>query len=227
MLARLHWSKFCPSDFSNLAVLRRRCRLGFRDMRSVLIALLVGQATALRVPAAALRPAFAARPAVTARRTPPPRALSPSGIDGLSLTEQAQAVAGIMVALGVGSVAVTAAFEAIGEALPVGWGTSAVKGTSLLGGAFMAAGYAHFALPAAYEAIFPPPGTWGWWYLPGSASFHIAWTGAAECIGGAGLLAGGALDALGVSLGDRARPLRQVSPDLSPDLSQPAPDPRP
>ena len=114
-----------------------------------------------------------------------------------------------MVALGVGSVAATAAFEAVGEALPAGLGTSAVKASSLLGGVFMAAGYAHFALPMAYEVIFPPPGTWGLWYLPGSASFHVAWTGVAECLGGAGLLAGGALDALGV--GDRARPLRQLS----------------
>ena len=171
---------------------------------ALLITLLVGQAAALRVPA--LRPAVAGR-----RRTPPPCALSPSGIDGLPLTEQAQAVAGIMVVLGVGSVAATAAFEAIGEALPVGLGTNAVKATSLLGGVFMAAGYAHFALPVAYEAIFPPPGTWGWWYLPGSASFHVTWTGAAECLGGAGLLTGGVLDAFGVSLGDRARPLRQLS----------------
>lgn len=169
-----------------------------------LITLLVGQAAALRIPA--LRPAAAAR-----RRSPPPCALSPSGIDGLPLTEQAEVVASIMVALGVGSVAATAAFEAVGESLPAGLGTSAVKASSLLGGVFMAAGYAHFALPMAYEVIFPPPGTWGLWYLPGSASFHVAWTGVAECLGGAGLLAGGALDALGVSLGDRARPLRQLS----------------
>jgi len=37
----------------------------------------------------------------------------------------------------------------------------------------------------------------GVWQLPGSAEFHVAWTGVAEIAGGAGLLIGAAADALG------------------------------
>ena len=141
-----------------------------------------------------------------------PTALAPSGIDGLPLLEQSATVAGIFAALGVGSVAATFASEAIGEQLPSGWGTNAVKASSLLGAAFILAGYSHFALPEAYEAIYPPPGTWGFWYLPGSASFHVKWTGVAECVGGTGLLLGGLGDSLGDPIsGGRARPLRQLS----------------
>lgn len=39
----------------------------------------------------------------------------------------------------------------------------------------------------------------GLWELPGSAEFHVAWTGIAEVAGGAGLLGGAVADALGVS----------------------------
>lgn len=33
-------------------------------------------------------------------------------------------------------------------------------------------------------------GAWGFWYLPGSPSFHVNWTGVAEVLGGAGVLLG-------------------------------------
>jgi uncharacterized membrane protein len=33
-------------------------------------------------------------------------------------------------------------------------------------------------------------GAWGFWYLPGSPSFHINWTGLAEFAGGLGLILG-------------------------------------
>jgi len=45
-------------------------------------------------------------------------------------------------------------------------------------------------------SIYPPQGTWGLWYLPGSPEFQVAWTGVAEFAGGAGLLAGAAGSAL-------------------------------
>ncbi|GMI24073.1 hypothetical protein TeGR_g1247 [Tetraparma gracilis] len=59
----------------------------------------------------------------------------------------------------------------------------------LLGPIFVAAGVSHFFVNE-FEDIYPEPGTWGIWYLPGSAKFHVAWTGVAEILGGAGLIAG-------------------------------------
>jgi len=140
-------------------------------------------------------------------------ALAPSGIDGLPLFQQSATFIGIMAALGVGSVGTTATFEAIGNALPAGIGTNFVKVMSLLlGAAFVAAGAAHFALPSAYEAIVPPPGTWGLWVVPGSASFHVQWTGVCEALGGLGVLLGALGDALNDPLsGGRALALRQIS----------------
>ena len=47
---------------------------------------------------------------------------------------------------------------------------------------------AHF-LVEDFLDIVPPKGTWGGlWQLPGSSKFHVYWTGAAEVLGGLGLL---------------------------------------
>jgi len=44
------------------------------------------------------------------------------------------------------------------------------------------------ALRSQFARIYPPPGAWGGlWRLPGSAEFHVLWTGGAECLGGAAL----------------------------------------
>ena len=138
--------------------------------------------------------------------------LAPSGVDGLPLVQQAGVFVGAFAALGVGTFCTARASEAIGIALPVSvtWTVSKLAGV-LLGAAFIAAGCAHFALPEAYRAIYPPQGTWGFWYLPGTAEFHVAWTGVAEALGGTGLLLGGGLELIGFDLGGRARPLRQLS----------------
>ena len=60
----------------------------------------------------------------------------------------------------------------------------------LLGATYLAAGVAHFTAPDAFVTMFPQRGAWGIWYLPGSAEFHVAWTGFAELAGGAGVLLG-------------------------------------
>jgi hypothetical protein len=31
-----------------------------------------------------------------------------------------------------------------------------------------------------WSAVVPPPGTWGFWYIPGTAKFHVLWSGAVE-----------------------------------------------
>ena len=159
----------------------------------------------LALPAAGLvappkRPAFARAPA---------RALAPSGVDGLPDAAQALVFAGCFAGLGVGTAATTALLERARAALGrTGAGAEAyrraVEALPLLGALYVLAGAGHFAAADAFEAIYPPPGTWGIWYLPGSAAFHVAWTGAAECAGGGGLLLGGLLTKLEV---DAAGPL--------------------
>ena len=141
-----------------------------------------------------------------------PLALAPSGVDGLSLPMQAATVAAIFAGLAGGSAGVNAAYGVIGDAAPLGAVRAAKRLFSvLIGAAFVAGGSSHFLLSAAYTPIVPPAGTWGFWYLPGSAEFHVAWTGVAEILGGGGLLLGGALEALGLDVGGRATPLRQLS----------------
>jgi len=56
---------------------------------------------------------------------------------------------------------------------------------------FSLAGVTHFTVKEEYENIVPTKGAWGVWNIPGSKSFHVAWTGVAELAGGLGLLAGG------------------------------------
>jgi len=65
----------------------------------------------------------------------------------------------------------------------------------LLGAIYAAAGVTHFTIQEEYENIYPTRGAWGFWYLPGSPAFHVKWTGAAEVLGGVGLLLGVAIDA--------------------------------
>ena len=145
-----------------------------------------------------------------------PSAVAPSGVAALPLVQQSAVVGGILLSLGAGSAVMTSGLLAAGDAI---WerpgGTKTIVGggiATLLGAAFCLAGYSHFAFSHAYEAIYPPEGTWGFWYLPGSASFHVAWTGVAEIAGGLGLLLGGLGDLSGDPLsGGRARPLRQLS----------------
>lgn len=180
-----------------------------------LLALLVVLPLALALSPASRRSPTLMTQRSNLRRSSSLVALAPSGIDGLPEAQQAAVVAGAMAALGVGY-PLRLALDAIGDVVSPGPGGAKTKVGGalalLLGTLFILAGSSHFALPAAYEAIYPPPGTWGIWYLPGSASFHVAWTGVAEILGGGGLLLGGLGDLFGDPLsGGRARPLRQLS----------------
>ena len=75
--------------------------------------------------------------------------------------------------LGGATLATTAALDAAAKASPLikNWQQTFFA----LGAVYMLLGATHFALPSAYTNIFPPQGTWGLWYLPGSADFHVAW----------------------------------------------------
>lgn len=121
---------------------------------------------------------------------------SPSGIDELPLIAQAGAFFGIYISLGLVTIPATMALEMISKS-GVGlekWRTSVIETTLplLLGFLYLAAGIGHFANAQAFQDIYPPRGTWGLWYLPGSAEFHVAWTGLVEILGGSGLLLGAA-----------------------------------
>jgi len=55
---------------------------------------------------------------------------------------------------------------------------------------YLISGLGHFVAMESFISIYPPIGTWGIWYLPGSASFHVIWTGIVELLGGLGLIVG-------------------------------------
>ena len=67
----------------------------------------------------------------------------------------------------------------------------------LLGAVYVLAGVYHFGMSKAFKSIYPPPGTWGVWYLPVLPLFHVVLTGVAESEGREVLLGGGAGEALG------------------------------
>ena len=69
----------------------------------------------------------------------------------------------------------------------------------LMGLVYLLGGIGHFAAADSFQDIYPPMGTWGIWYLPGSAAFHVAWTGIIELFCGAGLIFSGIRDAIGSS----------------------------
>ena len=133
-------------------------------------------------------------------------ALAPSGVDGLPLTTQAGLFVATFVSLGALSYASAALYDLARPAQPTSdyWDTWEAFSAVLLGVVFVTAGRSHFTLPEAFRSIYPPIGTWGFWFLPGSKEFHVAWTGVAELLGGSGLLAGGGLRVLAPA---RSRPL--------------------
>eukprot|EP00438_Fugacium_kawagutii_P011557 Skav235011 [mRNA] locus=scaffold276:149845:154186:+ [translate_table: standard] len=149
-------------------------------------------------------------------------------------SEQAAVVLAIFVALAVGTwTLVGPIFQFLQQLLPEGWclgmapgklpvGTSRGTGFKgwqktwpILGAFYMAAGVAHFTAQDAFESIYPPEGTWGFWYLPGSASFHVAWTGVAEIAGGTGLFVGALLLGLAGALQMEVPSILRQIPSLS------------
>lgn len=116
--------------------------------------------------------------------------VAPSGVNGLPESQQALVVAGIFVGLLVDSYLLVSLFGALRKALPAGWFENWQKTWPIAGIVYIAAGVAHFTAAGAFQSIYPPQGTWGLWYLPGSPEFHVAWTGVAEILGGVGLFGG-------------------------------------
>ncbi|KAF8059994.1 NHP2 [Scenedesmus sp. PABB004] len=104
--------------------------------------------------------------------------------------QQAAAFAAIAAAIAAGTVLNAAALgPAASSVLP---GFLQVTRTSWfpLGPIFIAAGVAHFTEEQGFVNMYPHQGAWGIWRLPGSARFHVQWTGVAEIAGGLGLCLG-------------------------------------
>jgi uncharacterized membrane protein len=118
---------------------------------------------------------------------------SPSGVNTLAEPVQAAIVVAIFAALGVGTVAFSSFLDVI--TMKYEWVQSWRYTWPLMGAIYAAAGVTHFTVQKEYENIYPSKGAWGFWNLPGSAEFHVKWTGVAEFLGGLGLLIGGAYDA--------------------------------
>ena len=125
-----------------------------------------------------------------APRSGAPRAIAPSGIDELPYALQQLTFGSTYAGLGVVACASAAAYESAREnSESVWWDRWETWSAFSLGVTLLFAGRSHFTQPEAFKAIYPPLGTWGFWPVPGSSDFHVAWTGVAEILGGAGLLA--------------------------------------
>eukprot|EP01041_Mallomonas_annulata_P002594 gene2594-5070_t len=124
---------------------------------------------------------------------------SPSGINTLSKPLQACVVLGIIAGLSGGTIGLVALEDYIKILVPQLM-SGFISNGFLLGPIFTLAGIAHFTVKDDFCNIMPPNGTWGIWYLPGNASFHVIWTGIAEIILGLWLTIGGVSQLAGLSL---------------------------
>eukprot|EP00591_Stephanopyxis_turris_P010164 CAMPEP_0195514420 /NCGR_PEP_ID=MMETSP0794_2-20130614/5814_1 /TAXON_ID=515487 /ORGANISM="Stephanopyxis turris, Strain CCMP 815" /LENGTH=200 /DNA_ID=CAMNT_0040642663 /DNA_START=272 /DNA_END=874 /DNA_ORIENTATION=- len=114
---------------------------------------------------------------------------------------QASVFIGIYVMLTVATIPTIKSIDALSNTMGLERWRNTFVDTSLpllLGLFYVCAGIGHFALADSFKDIYPPIGTWGIWYLPGSATFHVAWTGAVEALGGGGLLYGAIRNLLGM-----------------------------
>lgn len=119
---------------------------------------------------------------------------SPSGVNMLPGSKQIGIFLAIYAGLGVGTYLLSSFLE--GATLQYEWIQSWKYTWPLLGAIYALAGVTHFTLEEEYINIYPSKGAWGGlWVLPGSAKFHVQWTGIAEVLGGIGLLIGGFYDA--------------------------------
>lgn len=131
---------------------------------------------------------------------------SPSGIDEWPVAAQAGIFVATYAGLAVGTWVGTTLLDRISKFV-VGleqWRNNVIDTTLpfVMGTFFLLAGTGHFLAAEAFQDIYPPPGTWGFWYLPGSAAFHLIWTGVVEAVGGFGLLFSGVNNLLSRIRGD-------------------------
>ena len=118
---------------------------------------------------------------------------SPSGIDQLPELVQAGVFVAYYITLIVTTIPTIKFLDVVSSSKVIGlerWRGWFIDTTLplLIGTLFLTAGIGHFIQKESFLSIYPPQGTWGFWYLPGSANFHVTWTGIVEALGGSGLL---------------------------------------
>jgi len=118
---------------------------------------------------------------------------SPSGIDQLPELVQAGVFVAYYITLIVTTIPTIKILDVVSSSKVIGlerWRGWFIDTTLplLIGTLFLTAGIGHFIQKESFLSIYPPQGTWGFWYLPGSANFHVTWTGIVEALGGSGLL---------------------------------------
>ncbi|KAL7431138.1 hypothetical protein ACHAXM_002589 [Skeletonema potamos] len=131
---------------------------------------------------------------------------SPSGIDEWPLISQSAVFFCAYAGLALATYPTTKLLETFSQSV-VGlerWRIYVIESTLpiLMGLVYLLGGIGHFVVAESFQDIYPPIGTWGIWYLPGSAAFHVAWTGVVELLGGAGLIFCGIRDAIGSEDGE-------------------------
>ena len=117
------------------------------------------------------------------------------GIEKWSTRSQIGVFIGIYLALGIATYVATKILDIIAKDVTglERW-RNMVIATSfplVVGSFYCFVGVAHFVAADLMHDIYPPQGTWGFWYLPGSASFHVTWTGIVEVVGGLVLIGSG------------------------------------
>ena len=132
---------------------------------------------------------------------------SPSGIDEWPILSQAAVFFGVYAGLALASYPTIKVIETFSQSSVVGlekWRIYMIDSTLpiLMGLVYLLGGIGHFVAADAFQDIYPAMGTWGIWYLPGSAAFHVAWTGVVELLCGAGLIFSGIKDAVGSEDGE-------------------------
>eukprot|EP00985_Skeletonema_marinoi_P011703 scaffold5562_cov156-Skeletonema_marinoi.AAC.7 len=132
--------------------------------------------------------------------------LSPSGIDEWPIISQTAVFFGAYAGLALACYPTIKLLESFSQSV-VGlerWRIYMIDSTLpiLMGLVYLLGGIGHFAAADSFQDIYPPMGTWGIWYLPGSAAFHVAWTGIIELFCGAGLIFSGIRDAIGSEDGE-------------------------
>ena len=100
-----------------------------------------------------------------------------AAVSSMPETTQAAVVAGIFTALGAGTVfGCSVIGPTIATAIPDLFAFSKTT-WPILGVTYVAAGIAHFGLEQGFLDMYPHRGAWGIYFLPGSPSFHVQWTG--------------------------------------------------